>query len=87
MNESRNIFLQLINKNFEDSPDNRKIISNGQTMKGVNYTNKGVVWITNYNNANENNAINPHVVGYDLKYKTTYYMIVSADGKIIKKET
>ncbi|RJE88380.1 hypothetical protein D3P07_10250 [Paenibacillus sp. 1011MAR3C5] len=107
-NESRNLFLQLIAKDSENTA--MPILSQGETAEfhvdvyGRSYDakNEGVVWLTDYKDMKMNNAAHPKVVGLDqnrvlvmwenmkynsndtLVYDTTYYMIVTPEGKVLK---
>jgi len=66
-NESRNLFLQLIAKNFEETE--KPIISQGENARfqvdvyGRSYQaeNEGVVWLTNYKNQKTDNVAHPKV--------------------------
>jgi len=112
-NESRNLFMQLIGRNFEqlDQP----VLSVGETQKfnvslrGSTYeaSNAGVVWLTDYRNKDLENAAHPKVTKIDgnrllitwekfgyknaessyMEYRTTYYMVISSDGKTVKPAT
>ncbi|GMK42376.1 hypothetical protein PCCS19_54350 [Paenibacillus sp. CCS19] len=111
-NESRNLFLQLVAKNFENVSEPVRSVGDNQrftiSLPGNANTvdNKGVVWLTSYTNLTKDNAAHPKLaridgnrfvvmwenVGADnskssLDYKSTYYMIVSASGEVIKPAT
>ncbi|MFF2885911.1 stalk domain-containing protein [Paenibacillus sp. NPDC057967] len=107
-NESRNLFLQLIAKDFENTA--APILSQGETAEfhvdvyGRSYDakNEGVVWLTNYTDIKKNNAAHPKIAALDqnrvlvmwenmkynsddtLVYDTTYYIIVTPEGKVLK---
>ena len=101
--EPRNLFLQLIDRNFSSEEEN-VVISKGQTVSADNFTNKGVVWLTNYSNSADACVANPKLqkLGEDryivmweniqskereLKYLSTYYAVVTANGQFIKQPT
>ncbi|MGO4542495.1 stalk domain-containing protein [Paenibacillus sp. 2TAB19] len=112
-NESRNIFIQRIARNFEQAA--QPVLTKGDnqhfniSLRGSTYdvSNTGVVWLTDYRDKDLENAAHPKMTKIDgnrivivwekvgqrnkdssnMDYRTTYYMVVTPDGEIVKPAT
>lgn len=115
-NESRNLFMQLIDKQL-DGQGSSRVLSRGTTYTidipedspgdTGRKTNEGVVWLTDYTDKIRENAAHPKVARIENNrflimweqqrtetsyvtsstYETTWYMVVSAYGDVIKRPT